>query len=62
MKYPLDEHELYVKSNKRTKDIKVRLEEYIEFAEELKRFSDSGFYREVLHHITELEKRIDDHG
>ena len=52
----LDPYLVHVKSNKRMKDIKVRLEEYIEFADQLKRFSDAGFYREVLHHIETLEK------
>jgi hypothetical protein len=52
----LDEYTLFVKSHKKNqKSIETRLEEYIEFAENTKRFSDAGFYREVLHYIEELK-------
>lgn len=37
------------------KPIKERLEDYIEFAIETKRFSDAGFYKELYHYIEELE-------
>jgi hypothetical protein len=53
----LDAYLLHVKSRKQMKDIKVRLQEYIDFTNATKRFSDAGFYEELLDYIQRLEKQ-----
>lgn len=40
--------------------IKDRLDDYIEFAYNTKKFSNGGFYVEVKEHIESLEQRIEE--
>lgn len=40
------------------KTIEERLDEYIQFADATKKYSDAGFYGEVVKHIEGLDKEI----
>jgi hypothetical protein len=47
-----------IKSRKKMSPMEQRLQEYIDFANATKRFSDAGFYEEVLDYIETLKKKL----